>query len=158
MNRLQKLNSYANAHTELVSALQEFPYKMWQWRAAPEAWTIHEIVCHITDSEANSYIRARRLIAEPGSQVLGYDEMRWARDLRYHDQSTDEALELFRWLRGNTARLIRTVPEATWANVVQHSENGPLTMDNWLDVYERHVREHIEQMRGVHAAWLKQSQ
>jgi hypothetical protein len=31
-------------------------------------------------------------------------------------------------------------------------------MDEWLDIYERHVREHVAQMREVHAAWLKQSQ
>jgi hypothetical protein len=155
MNRSQTINSYANAHALLIAALQEFPREMWQWRATPETWTIHEIVCHIADSEANSYIRARRLIAEPGSPVLGYDEMRWARDLHYHERNTDEALELFRWLRGNTAKLIRTVPEATWANVVHHSDSGPMTMDQWLDIYARHIPDHIEQMRGVQAAWLK---
>ena len=155
MNRAEKIESYGRAHAELVTALREFPREMWQWRASPETWTIHEIVCHIADSEANSYVRARRFIAEPGSQVLGYDETKWARALCYHEQSADDAVELFRALRGNTAKLIRDLPEAAWANRVHHSESGPMTMDDWLDIYERHVRDHVEQMRGVHAAWLK---
>jgi len=39
---------------------------MWQYRPAPDRWTIHEIVVHIADSEANSYIRCRRCLAEKG--------------------------------------------------------------------------------------------
>ena len=36
----------------------------------------------------------------------------------------------------------------------RQSEDGAMTMDDWLDVYERHVREHIEQMEGVYQDWL----
>jgi hypothetical protein len=28
-----------------------------------------------------------------------------------------------------------------------------MTLDDWLDVYENHVREHVEQMRRIHAHW-----
>ncbi len=28
-----------------------------------------------------------------------------------------------------------------------------MTLDDWLDIYERHVREHAAQMRAVRAAW-----
>lgn len=152
--RHSKINSYGNAYAEPAAALATFPRAMWQWRATPETWTIHEIVIHLTDSEANSYIRARRFIAESGSAVLGCDEMQWARALRYHEQSVEAALELFRWLRGNTHGLIRSLPDSAWASTVTHSENGVMTLEDWLDVYERHVREHVAQMRGVHAAWL----
>ena len=94
--RDRKIESYGTAYDKLLSALEDFPREMWQFRPTPERWTIHEIIVHITDSEANSYIRCRRLIAEPGSVVLGYDENQWARELRYHEQSTQDALELFK--------------------------------------------------------------
>ena len=153
--RKQKIETYGNAYRELVSALKGFPKEMWQFRPAPNDWTIHEIIVHIADSEANSFIRCRRLIAEPGSAVLGYDEMRWAHALRYHDQNADDALELFRWLRGSTFQLIQSIPELTWANTVEHSENGTMAMDDWLAVYARHVTEHVAQMRKVYEQWLK---
>ena len=94
--RQRKIESYGFAYQALVEGLKRFPREMWQFRPASDRWTIHEIIIRITDSEANSYIRCRRLIAEPGSTVLGYDEIKWARDLDYHSQSTDDALELFR--------------------------------------------------------------
>jgi uncharacterized damage-inducible protein DinB len=153
MNRADTIESYGGAHRRLVLALQEFPPEMWQYKPAPEAWSIHETIVHIADSEANSYARCRKLIAEPGQAVMAYDENRWATALNYHSQSTAEALELFRVLRRNSYHLIRSLPEAAWAHTIVHPENGVMTMEDWLEVYERHIPDHIAQMRLVHDAW-----
>src|SRR3954462_14647764 len=96
--RTHKLEQYKNAYDELRGALEELPPEMWEYRSAPEEFSVHESLVHICDSEANSYIRCRRAIAEPGSCVLGYDPSVWAVGLHYPDQSTDDALELFRLL------------------------------------------------------------
>lgn len=157
-DQLTLIESYGKAHAELVEALRQFPREMWMFKPSPDRWSIHEIVIHIADSEANSYVRCRRFVAQPGESVMAYDEMRWADALRYHDQSTEEAVELFKWLRLRSYRLIKSLPEAVWSNTVLHPDNGVMTMDDWLDVYERHVREHVEQMRANYANWTKVSQ
>ncbi len=154
--RLQKIESYGAAYDKLSAALPQFPRAMWQYRATPDGWTIHEIIVHIADSEVNSYVRCRRFIAEPGSAVLGYDEMGWAQRLNYHAQNPDAALELFKYLRVASYELIKTLPEETWANTVVHSESGVMTMDRWLDIYDRHIPDHIAQMQAVYTAWQKQ--
>ncbi len=154
-DRQMKIESYGNAFPMLMEALNEFPREMWHYRPAADRWTIHEIVVHIADSEANSYVRCRRFIAEPGQTVMAYDERAWATDLHYHDQSADEALELFKWLRLESYHLIKMLPESTWSNMVYHPENGTMTLDDWLAVYERHVPDHLAQMREVYQAWQR---
>src|SRR5664280_2607534 len=43
-------------------------------------WSARQIIHHVADSETQSYVRLRRLIAEPeGSLIQGYDEAAWAR-------------------------------------------------------------------------------
>ena len=84
---------------------------MWQFRDSHGCWSIHEHVVHIADSEANSYIRCRRFIAEPGESLAGYDENQWATALDYHKQDTEGALELFRLLRLKSDTLIKTLSE-----------------------------------------------
>jgi hypothetical protein len=149
------ISSYGEAYASLTEAIKKYPKEMWQWRPAPEKWSIHEIIIHIADSEANSYIRCRRFIAEPGSGVYGYDENKWAKALHYHDQSIEEALELFRILRHSTYLLIKDLPESVWQTAtVDHSENGIMTFDQWLQVYEEHIPVHIRQMERTYQAWL----
>lgn len=120
----------------------------------PDRWAVHEIIVHIADSEASSYVRCRRFLAEPGSTVLGYDESKWARQLHYQDQSTEESLELFKCLRRSSYALIVDMPESIWSNTVYHSESGFMTLDDWLVTYERHIPDHIAQMQAVYADWL----
>jgi hypothetical protein len=153
--RKQKIASYGGAYPLLVASIERYPRQMWQYRPAPGRWTIHEILVHLADSEANSYVRCRRFLAEPGSPVLGYDEEKWARELNYHEQSPEDAQELFKWLRQKSYSLIQDLPEAAWANTVDHSESGLMTLDDWLDIYERHIPEHLAQMQANYEDWVK---
>ena len=83
MNRQEKIVLYGRAADLLAEALGRFPREMWQYRSSVDDWTIHEIIVHITDSEANSYVRCRRFIAEPGQALMAYDENQWAKVLNY---------------------------------------------------------------------------
>ena len=152
--RKLKIESYGTGYTQLMEAVQKFPKEMWTFRDEHGCWSIHEHLIHITDSEVNSYIRCRRLIAEPGRTLMDYDENRWASELLYHDQDIDDTMELFRWLRHKTFSLIQGLPESAWKHTAYHPENGDMTLDDWLNVYESHVPEHVHSMQENYDAWL----
>jgi hypothetical protein len=151
--REEKIKSYGKAYQTLMDAIEKYPRDMWQFKPSTGDWSIHEIIIHITDSEANSYIRCRRFLAEPGFDLMAYDEMKWAKLLDYHDQSPEDALELFKWLRKKSFDLIGSVPDDVWRRECFHPEDGMITFDDWLDTYERHVPEHISQMERVYEEW-----
>lgn len=155
--RQVKIERYGQGHALLLAAVARYPRAMWQVRPAADLWTIHEIVVHITDSEANSFARLRRLIAEPGSTVMAYDETVWARGLDYHRQSPEDAIELFRWLRHTSHVLLLRQPESVWTHTILHPDNGVMTMDDWLDTYARHVPDHTAQMESDYQAWRASS-
>jgi hypothetical protein len=52
-----------------------------------------------------------------------------------------------------TINLIKGLPAATWANTVYHPENGTMTFEGWLDTYDRHVPDHVEQMQKTYDEW-----
>jgi uncharacterized damage-inducible protein DinB len=152
--RTAKIAQYGDAYRILTEALAKFPKEMWRYKPSEADWSIHEVVVHITDSEANSYVRARRLIAEPGLSLMAYDENQWSSVLEYQNLDTEDAVELFRWLRSNTHKLIQNLPEATWAHTAFHPESGTITLEDWLDTYASHVPDHIGQMEAVLESWI----
>jgi hypothetical protein len=154
-DRRQVLESFGRAPALLSAALRQFPKKMWLHKPVEDRWSIHEIILHLADSEASAYVRCRRFIAEPGSPVLKMDGARWAGSLGYFHQSTREALEIIRRLRKMTYQLLITVPEPVWSNTVEHPRDGQITLQGWLELQERHIPHHIEQMKQNHAVWLK---
>ena len=152
--RALKIASYAAGYETLIAGLKGFPDEMWDFRDEHGCWSIHEHLVHIADSEVNSYIRCRRLIAEPGEALMAYDENGWASALGYAERSAEDALDLFRILRQQTYDLIKGLPESTWAHTCFHSENGDMTLDDWLEVYAAHIPEHLQYMRENHNEWL----
>jgi hypothetical protein len=153
--RRQKLESFGRAPALLSAALRRFPKKMWLYRVSSERWSIHEIILHLVDSEANAYIECRRMIAEPGSRVLAYDPSMWAGSLGYFHQSTKEALEIIRRLRRMTYQVLAALPEGVWANGVELTERGAVSLDTWLEEQERYVPRYVEQMKEVHQMWAR---
>ena len=154
-DRESKIASYGRAYETLMESLRRFPEEMWDFRDEHGCWSIREHLAHIADSEANSYIRCRRFIAEPGLPLMAYDENGWAASLGYPQQDVQSSLELFRLLRQQTYTLITTLPESAWASVCYHPENGDMTLDDWLDVYEAHIPEHLGFMQENYDAWRK---
>ncbi len=152
--RAALIASFGRAPDLFTEALGRYPRKMWTFRGTTELWTIHQVIVHVADSEVNSYVRVRRGLAEPGSRVLGYDEERWARELDYHALDPDLYIALFDSLRAATHELIARQADSVWANTIEHSEAGPMTLATWLETYERHPREHIEQMDRIYADWV----
>lgn len=155
-DRTELLDTYARVPEDVRKALMNFPRNMWLWHESPSRWSIHEIILHLCDSEANSYLRARRMIAEPGSLISAYDENRWAKELAYESQNTEDALELFTLLRKNTHGLLQYIPESAWQRHAIHTENGKMTLDDWLWSYANH--NHIGQMKRLFAKWEKQKE
>ena len=107
------------------------------------------VIHHVADSETNSYVRLRRLLAEPaGTTIQGYDEAQWARVLHY-DRPVALSLAVFRAVRDSSAELLDLITPDDLARAGVHSESGPYTLADWLDTYVAHARDHAEQIRAA---------
>jgi hypothetical protein len=115
----------------------------------PDGWTPRMVIHHVADSETNSYVRLRRLLAEPaGTAIQGYDEAHWARALHY-DRPVALSLAVFRAVRDSSAELLNLITADDLARAGVHSESGPYTLADWLDTYVAHARDHAEQIRAT---------
>ena len=153
--RRQILESFGRAPALLSATVRQFPKRMWLYKPSPERWSIHEIILHLADSEANSYVRCRSLIAEPGRLVAKIDTARWAGTLGYFHQSTREALEIIRRLRKMTYHLLVALPDSVWAHSVEQPAEGTIDLEGWIKHQERHIPRHIEQIQNNYQVWVK---
>jgi hypothetical protein len=153
--RLEKIDQYGRGHDLLAQSLAGIPRAAWEFKPAPNEWSIHEVLIHMADSEMMGVIRLGKLVAEPGSTLMTYEEDAWSSSMNYRDQDVDDALQLFRLLRQKTYRLLRALPDDVWSHGLIHPlQDEPYALDQWLGIYTDHVHEHTEQARSIHQAWL----
>lgn len=151
------IEKYRTAFDEFEAALSSIPKEAWLFKPAPKEWSVHQVIVHLADSETNSYLRARRMIAEPGQMLMAYDQDVWADNLDYHNQNTDDALAVTRLVRKMTYALIRDLPDQVWSNTAKHPEyDEPYPFEKWLRIYANHPREHAKQITDNYRTWKEQ--
>jgi hypothetical protein len=154
--RNQKIEEYGRGYGLLTSAVAEIPREAWAFKPAPDEWSVHEILVHMGDSESMAALRLRKLVAEPGTTLMAYEESRWAGTLNYKDQNPDDSLQIIRLARQTTYRLLKSLPETVFEHSVTHPEmSDPYTFDTWLGIYARHIPDHVDQMRQAYEAFKK---
>ena len=112
-------------------------------------WCARQVVHHLADSETNSYVRLRRLLAEPApATIQGYDEAHWATVLHY-DRPIEASLAVFRAVRAASGELLDTLVDADLARTGVHSESGTYALADWLEIYADHAEAHAAQIRAA---------
>ena len=82
VDRNELIDRYEDGPAEVRSALDGITADELD-RQPAEGWTARQIVHHLADSETNSYVRLRRLLAEDDVLIIGYDQDEWASRLHY---------------------------------------------------------------------------
>ena len=115
-----------------------------------DSWNARQVVHHVADSEAQSYARLRRLIAEPGTQIQGYDEAGWGENetLGYKVLPIEISLAVFSAVRASSLEILKRLTEEHLENAGIHTESGQYTLETWLKTYINHPIEHAEQIRS----------
>ena len=118
-------------------------------KADKEGWTPRQVIHHLADSEAQSYSRLRRLIAEPGTLIQGYDENKWAESskLGYKSEDVQSSLEVFKAVRQASYELIKRLSEKDLEISGTHSESGAYSVGKWIKTYTNHPLDHANQIR-----------
>ena len=115
----------------------------------PEGWSARQVIHHVADSEAQSYARIRRLVAEPeGSIIQGYDENLWATapQLGYESAPVENSIAVFAAVRAGSLDIIKRLEESDLEKAGMHSESGRFTIAMWLSGYTNHPKDHGDQL------------
>ena len=154
--RYEKIEQYGYGYSLLTAALAKLPREAWDFKASSEDWSVHEIIVHMGDSESMAALRVRKLIVEPGSKLMGYEEAKWAGALDYQKQNLEDSLEIIKLARQSTYQLLKSLPEEVFTHSVTHPEySEPYTFDKWLTIYAKHIPDHIEQIKKSVEVWKK---
>lgn len=117
-------------------------------RRHPDGWSARQVIHHVADSEAQSYARLRRLLAEPDPLIQGYDEAAWAAApaLGYETLPVEHAIAVTAAVREASLDLVRRLGPADLDRAGRHSEAGAYSVRTWLELYAAHPSDHAAQL------------
>lgn len=123
------------------------------FRPGDKQWSVRQIVAHLADSEMGGAMRFRRILAEENPTLEAWDQDAWAEKLDYAKRKYSASLETFRRIRSENFDLLKDLPREAFERRGTHTERGPLTLLEMLEIYAAHAEKHALQIRRVRDAW-----
>ena len=144
--RADLVRQYREGPERLAQSVRQLDDKLLDFKPSDGGWSPRQVIHHTADSELTSAVRLRRLLAEDGPAILGYDTEEFARRLHYADRPIQPSLDAIRAARSTSASLLERLSEDDWRRAGTHNEIGPYRVETWLRIYAVHCHDHAAQI------------
>jgi uncharacterized damage-inducible protein DinB len=112
--------------------------------AAAGKWSVHDIVCHLADTEIVFAFRLRQTVAESHHVIQPFDQDAWAAP--YARLESADALRAFAAVRLWNLGFLGAVLPAAHARPVTHPERGTMTLQDIVETMAGHDLNHTRQV------------
>lgn len=143
MEPTQLTDAYHAGLNTLDQALQGLTTEHSRTRPADGSWTIHEILCHLADTEALFAERLRRVLTEDRPLLPVADPDACMRHLACDQRILEEEVTLIHAIRQQMTRILRAQPPEAWTRIGIHSQAGEQTLTQLVQKAINHLPHHL---------------
>jgi uncharacterized damage-inducible protein DinB len=147
--RRAAIDAVAAAPARLRDAVRGFDAARFDTPYRPGGWTVRQVVHHVPDSHANAFIRFKLALTENAPTIKPYDEAAWANLEDARSTPIETSLTLLDALHDRWVRVLRAMSPSDFERTLIHPENGVMTLDQLLAMYEWHGRHHVAHVTSL---------
>ncbi len=116
-----------------------------RWKAAPDRFSIAEVLAHLSHSEGHCYrLRLDRFLAEDLPELEPDEAQMWL--AQYRNADPEDAFDSFEEQRENNVEFLRGLPATAGERKARHKEVGAITLANMLYEWTLHDLGHVRQI------------
>ncbi|MCM0623933.1 DinB family protein [Lysinibacillus sp. OL1_EC] len=143
------IKEYSLGYTMIWDAIEGLTEEELRYKPAPNKWSIHQILIHVTDSEISATPRLKKVLAEDEPILVSFDQDAWANTLSYDLLDREQYLHLFKLLRTSMQPILDNLTSEQSRRVGIYIDQERFTFKQLLEFRVQHVRDHLDQIERV---------
>ena len=145
---IDQIGSLLSATAHILRAeLQPLGNDALRWHPAPEEWCINEVLGHLLEAEHRGFAgRIQRIVAQPGRQLVNWDQNQVAKERRDCERDGLELLHEFETTRQESLRTVIGLRPEQLGLSGDHPVVGELRVADLLHEWVYHDRAHVKQI------------
>ncbi len=147
--RRTAIDAIAAAPTLLRAAVSGLDDRQLDTPYRPDGWTVRQVVHHVPDSHLNAYTRFKLTLTEDKPTIKPYQEDAWAQLADTRTTPVETSLTLLESLHERWVILLRSMMPADFSRMLNHPENGPMSLDQLLALYAWHGKHHVAHVTSL---------
>jgi len=142
--RIQFINDIEMLPTQMRAAVEGLSAEQLDTPYRPQGWSLRQVVHHLPDSHANSYIRFKWALTEDQPVIKAYDEKLWAATPEASSADIEGSLNMLDGLHQRWVMLLKSMDEEDWKKSFIHPEsNKSIPLIYNLALYSWHGKHHL---------------
>jgi DinB superfamily len=131
----------------LESEVTALPRTVLTWHPAPGEWCVNEVLGHLIEADLRGFAgRIRGMLAAPDAPLVAWDQNEVARARHDCVRDTRTLLGELTALRREGAALVDALGPADLARAAEHPKVGDLHVNDILQEWIHHDRNHLKQI------------
>jgi len=143
------IKEYSLGYTMIWDAIEGLTEEELRYKPAPNKWSIHQILIHVTDSEISATPRLKKVLAEDEPILVSFDQDAWANTLSYDLLDREQYLHLFKLLRTSMQPILDNLTSEQSRRVGMYIDQERFTFKQLLEFRVQHVRDHLDQIERI---------
>lgn len=143
----EKISLLERTHRAAHEFASSVPQNLVTLKPDAIAFSVNEIVHHLTDVERLWHKRFEQMMYDDGVQFKAMDPDALAKENRYNEHLINDGLNKWSTLRAKTLEMICAMDETIHHRRAHHPRYGEMDMSRILDIMANHDMQHLEQMK-----------
>ncbi len=128
----------------------------YNWRPAPDKWSLLEILCHLRDEEREDFLPRIKIILEGSNERFKpIDPQGWVKKRKYAQKDFYKIFNDFVNMRDRSTDWLRSLEDPDWTRTYTHETLGEMSAQLFLENWVAHDLLHIRQIVNARLAYLE---
>ncbi|RJE90358.1 DinB family protein [Paenibacillus sp. 1011MAR3C5] len=146
------LEAYLHTHEQLREAVGEWTDEQLKWKAAPESWSVTEVIAHLVDHSVVIAFRLREILSGSSVRLPAFSQDAWIAGQRSNDGNVHDYLKLFQSLLEYNSGIFRRLTPEDWEKTGVNAKGDTVTLPQIVHSFTAHVQNHLEQIGRTKSA------
>lgn len=143
------IHDYAATQQQLEEAIEGLSEEQLKWKAAPDSWSITEVLSHLADHSIVVSFRIRDILADTEAQLPAFNQDAWVSGQYANQGKAADSLTLFRSLLQYNSLLLGRLTAGDWEKSGINFKGETVSIKDIIRGFTAHVQSHLAQIERI---------
>ncbi|MFF2887243.1 DinB family protein [Paenibacillus sp. NPDC057967] len=146
------IEAYLHTHEQLSKAIGGLAEEQLKWKAAPESWSVTEVIAHLVDHSIVIAFRLREILSDSTVRLPAFSQDAWVAGQRANDGNVHESLKLFQSLLEYNSGIFNRLTPEDWEKTGVNAKGDTVALPLIVKSFIAHVQNHLGQLERIKSA------
>ncbi|MBA9086223.1 putative damage-inducible protein DinB [Fontibacillus solani] len=140
---------YLHTHDQLSQAIEGLSDEALKWKAAPNQWSVTEVLTHLVDHNIVVSFRIREILSDSEARLPAFSQDSWVVGQKANEGPVTDYLNAFKALLHYNSLLFQRLSEEDWAKTGVNWKGDSVSLSALIQSFITHVQTHLAQIERI---------